>query len=182
VADVLSSEQRRLNMSRIRGRDTRPELLLRRGLHAAGLRFRLHRRDLPGTPDLVFARSRAVILVHGCFWHGHSCPLFRLPSTRPGFWADKIAGNRERDARVSSELTEMRWRVLVLWECALKGRARRPLSDVLEECARFVSDPSIKAHEIPGAWPRASEPHLVRAPITAARSKGPALRAFKSAG
>src|ERR1700719_1649815 len=99
MGDVLTPEQRRLNMSRIRGRDTKPELLLRRGLHAAGLRFRLHTERLPGRPGLVFPRYRAAILVHGCFWHGHDCPLFKLPATRSEFWASKIAGNRTRDNR-----------------------------------------------------------------------------------
>ncbi|HEV2627679.1 MAG TPA: very short patch repair endonuclease [Pseudolabrys sp.] len=102
--DVLTSEQRRLNMSRIRGKDTKPEMLLRRGLHAAGLRFRLHGAKLPGKPDIVFPKYHAVILIHGCFWHGHDCPLFRMPATRPEFWAKKISGNRERDVRTAQAL------------------------------------------------------------------------------
>ncbi len=103
MVDVLTSEQRSFNMSRIRGRDTKPELTLRRGLHSLGLRFRLHRRDLPGRPDLVFASRRAVVFVHGCFWHGHDCPMCRLPATRPDFWATKIAGNRARDRRCQQQ-------------------------------------------------------------------------------
>ena len=99
MVDVLTPEQRRLNMSRIRGKDTKPELMLRRGLHALGLRFRLHRKDLPGRPDMVFPRYRAAVLVHGCFWHGHDCPLFKWPVTRREFWAVKIEGNRARDMR-----------------------------------------------------------------------------------
>jgi DNA mismatch endonuclease, patch repair protein len=93
--DVLTPEQRRHNMSRIRGKDTRPELLLRRGLHAAGFRFRLHAPDLPGRPDIVFPRYRAAILVHGCFWHGHDCPLFRMPTTRqePAEGIARLAAN-----------------------------------------------------------------------------------------
>lgn len=90
MADVLTPEQRRLNMSRIRGRDTKPELLLRRGLHARGLRFRLHRKDLPGCPDLVFPRFRVTVFVHGCFWHGHECPMFKWPGTRTDFWRRKM--------------------------------------------------------------------------------------------
>ena len=92
MVDVLTPEQRRLNMSRIRGKDTKPELLLRHGLHARGLRYRLHRKDLPGRPDMVFPRYRAAILVHGCFWHGHDCPLFKLPATRREFWAGQDRG------------------------------------------------------------------------------------------
>src|SRR5688500_15794308 len=99
MTDVLTPEQRRLNMSRVRGKDTKPEMLLRRGLHACGLRYRLHPKDVPGRPDLVFPRHGAVILVHGCFWHGHDCPLFKWPATRAEFWRKKIEGNRARDAR-----------------------------------------------------------------------------------
>jgi len=89
MVDVLSPEQRRLNMSRIRGRDTKPEMLIRRGLHAQGFRYRLQNRKLPGRPDLVFPRYHAVIFVHGCFWHGHNCPMFKLPGTRQEFWSKK---------------------------------------------------------------------------------------------
>jgi DNA mismatch endonuclease (patch repair protein) len=136
--DVLTLEQRRHNMSRIRGKDTKPEMLLRRGLHACGLRFRLHVRSLPGSPDLVFPRHRAVILVHGCFWHGHNCPLFKLPATRPEFWAAKIAGNRTRDQRTAAALRAAGWRVLTVWECCLKGPGRRELGEVLADCEAFV--------------------------------------------
>jgi DNA mismatch endonuclease (patch repair protein) len=139
MADVLTPEQRRLNMSRIRGRDTKPELLLRRGLHARGLRFRLHRNDLPGCPDLVFPRFRVAVFVHGCFWHGHKCPIFKWPGTRTAFWRRKIEGNTERDRRVQAALVENEWRVLVIWECALRGPQRRPVADVLDEIVRWFS-------------------------------------------
>src|SRR6202158_3633588 len=129
--DVLTSEQRRLNMSRIRGKDTKPEMLLRRGLHAAGLRFRLHGAKLPGKPDMVFPKYRAVILIHGCFWHGHDCPLFKMPATRPEFWAKKISGNRERDLRTAKALQLAGWRLLTIWECSLKGPARRQVPEVM---------------------------------------------------
>jgi DNA mismatch endonuclease (patch repair protein) len=115
-------------------------LLLRRGLHAAGLRFRLHVRDLPGRPDMVFPRYRAAVFVHGCFWHGHDCPLFKVPETRRDFWSAKIAGNRARDSRNRDALVREGWRVLTVWECALKGSARRPLSEVLTACAGFIQD------------------------------------------
>ena len=151
MADVLTREQRRLNMSRIRGRDTKPELILRRGLHALGLRFRLHRKDLPGKPDLVFVRHRAIILVHGCFWHGHHCPMFRWPATRPEFWKEKIAGNHERDQAVVKTLSEAGWRVLVIWECALRGPARRPVEDVLDRCKGFIEGRGEAFAEIGGA-------------------------------
>jgi len=121
MADVLTPAQRQLNMSRIRGKDTKPELLLRGALHARGLRYRLHDRTLPGRPDLVFPRFRSAIRVHGCFWHGHDCPMFRLPATRPEFWSTKIAVTRARDARTQQAMTDAGWRVLTVWECSVHG-------------------------------------------------------------
>jgi DNA mismatch endonuclease (patch repair protein) len=139
MADVLTPEQRRLNMSRIRGKDTKPELVLRRGLHARGLRFRLHRKDLPGRPDMVFPRYHAAVLVHGCFWHGHDCQLFKLPTTRREFWQAKIEGNRARDLRDRARLVASGWRVLVVWECALKGSTRLAADAVLTEIVLWLS-------------------------------------------
>lgn len=138
MADVLTVAQRRFNMSRIRGRDTKPELILRLGLHARGLRFRLHRRDLPGCPDLVLPRFNAVLFVHGCFWHGHGCAMFKLPVTRAKFWATKIEGNRARDACALRRLERSGWRTLVLWECALRGASRRPVEVVLDEVVAWL--------------------------------------------
>lgn len=116
-------------MRSIRKTDTRPELIVRRAAHALGFRFRLHRRDLPGTPDLVFPRRGKVILVHGCFWHQHpGCRFSRQPKTRPDYWPAKLARNVERDARVRQLLDEAGWQVMVIWECetteqdALRGR------------------------------------------------------------
>lgn len=138
MADVLTTEQRRLNMRRIRGKDTKLEMLLRRGLHSRGLRYRLHPKNLSGKPDMVFPRYRAVIFVHGCFWHGHDCSLFKWPTTRADFWRKKIKGNRERDIRIVDQLIMAGWRVLVVWECALRGRYKRSLTDVLNEAECFV--------------------------------------------
>ena len=117
-------------MAGIRGKNTRPEIIVRRLLHRAGFRFRLHARDLPGRPDIVLPRWRAVIQVHGCFWHGHDCHLFRMPGTRSEFWEAKIAGNRARDAAVRVALASLGWRQLEVWECALKGRTRLPAEAV----------------------------------------------------
>lgn len=111
-------------MSAIRGKNTKPEHQIRRALHARGFRFRLHSAGLPGRPDLVLRKYRAVIFVHGCFWHGHNCPLFRLPATRTAFWEAKITGNRARDTRQEAELLADGWRVAKIWECALKGPER----------------------------------------------------------
>lgn len=136
--DVLTPEQRRLNMSRIRARDTRPEMMIRQGLHRAGFRYRLHVKALPGTPDLVFPARKAVILIHGCFWHGHDCSLFRMPATRGDFWRTKIAANRARDDRAEAALLAGGWRVLTVWECSLKGAARLDLREVLDRCRAFI--------------------------------------------
>jgi DNA mismatch endonuclease (patch repair protein) len=139
MVDVLTPEQRRLNMSRIRGRDTKPELLLRRGLHARGLRFRLHRKDLPGCPDLIFPRFRAVVFVHGCFWHRHACPMFKVPETRREFWLKKISQNVKRDRKAVVALQHEGWRVLTVWECALRGKRRLHLEIVLKKAESFLT-------------------------------------------
>ena len=104
-------------MSHIRGKDTKPELLVRSIAHKLGLRFRLHRRDLPGRPDLVLPRHRTVIFVHGCFWHRHSCKLAAVPKTRSEFWAAKFDANVRRDFRNRERLEALGWRVLEVWEC-----------------------------------------------------------------
>jgi DNA mismatch endonuclease (patch repair protein) len=126
-------------MAGIRGKDTRPEMILRRGLHARGFRFRLHDRRLPGSPDLVFPGRRAVIFVHGCFWHGHDCHLFRLPATRQEFWRAKIEGNAARDAATEDALVGAGWRVLTIWECALKGRERLPVEAMLDRVSAWLA-------------------------------------------
>jgi len=118
MADVLLPSQRRYCMSRIRGKDTKPEMIVRKTAHALGVRFRLHRRDLPGTPDLVFPKLRAVVFVHGCFWHMHRCRLGRVVAkTNAEFWAEKRRGNVVRDARNRRSLRRLGWRTLVVWEC-----------------------------------------------------------------
>lgn len=138
MADVLTPAQRQLNMSRIRGKDTKPEMLIRRGLHARGLRYRLHDRSLPGRPDLVFPKYRAAVFVHGCFWHAHGCTLSKLPSTRIDFWREKLAANARRDRTAIETLHANGWRVLVIWECALRGPNRLDCADVIERSERFV--------------------------------------------
>jgi DNA mismatch endonuclease (patch repair protein) len=136
--DPHSPEQRRLNMSRIRSRDTKPELQLRRTLYAAGFRYRLHDRSLPGTPDLVLRPLRAAVFVHGCFWHGHDCPLGVTPGSSTEFWEDKIGRNRTRDADSEDALLKAGWRVLTVWECALRGRGRLTLDEVRARAAVFL--------------------------------------------
>lgn len=121
VTDIVSPAKRSQMMSGIRGRDTGPELRVRRLLHGRGYRFRLHRRDLPGSPDLVLPRHRVVVFVHGCFWHFHAgCRLAKVPGSRPDFWRTKLLGNRARDTVAIEALQADGWRVLVVWECWLR--------------------------------------------------------------
>lgn len=123
-------------MAGIRGKDTKPEIAVRKMLHKAGFRFRLHRKDLPGRPDIVLPKHHVVVFVNGCFWHGHDgCALYRQPSTRSHFWVEKISSNQARDARNREALVTLGWRIVTVWECALKGRLRLPneyLADLLE--------------------------------------------------
>ena len=128
MADVVDQATRSRMMSGIRGKNTRPELVVRKALHARGFRYRIHVKDLPGRPDLVLPKHRAAIFVHGCFWHGHGCPLFKWPSSRPEFWREKIGKNADRDARNIQTLRDSGWRVAVLWECAVRSRDGAPLA------------------------------------------------------
>jgi DNA mismatch endonuclease (patch repair protein) len=139
VADVVSPVVRSRMMAGIRGKDTKPETILRSGLHARGFRFQLHRRDLPGRPDLTLPRFRAIIFAQGCFWHGHDCHLFKWPSTRPEFWREKIDRNKQRDQAAFSELSVMGWRIGEVWECALKGRTRLDRETVIDRCAEWLT-------------------------------------------
>ena len=118
--DTVDRATRSRIMSRIRGRDTRPELVVRRFLHANGFRYRLHARHLPGSPDIVLPRHRAAVFVHGCFWHGHSCRAFRWPKTKPDYWRGKIQGNQVRDAQAIDGLLDRGWRAAIVWECSIK--------------------------------------------------------------
>ncbi|PLZ00112.1 very short patch repair endonuclease [Burkholderia sp. WAC0059] len=121
MVDIVDAATRSRMMSGIRARNTKPEKLIRSLLHRRGFRFRLDVADLPGRPDIVLPRHRAVVFVHGCFWHGHDCALFKWPRTRPEFWREKIGRNRTHDARALAALAAQGWRVAVIWECALRG-------------------------------------------------------------
>lgn len=125
-------------MAAIKGSHTKPELLIRKALHAYGLRYRLHVKNLPGRPDLVFTRHRAVVFVNGCFWHRHECHLFKWPSTRQDFWREKIDRNVANDERAVSALLAAGWRVGIVWECALKGSTRRNFAEAMQHLAGWV--------------------------------------------
>ena len=130
-------------MAGITGKNTKPELIVRKGLHAMGFRYRLHAPNLPGKPDLVFPRYKAVIFVNGCFWHGHGCHLFKWPSTRKVFWKEKITGTMERDKRKLAALLCEGWRTLVIWECALKGKSRLPTETVISAAAGWLESDAL---------------------------------------
>jgi DNA mismatch endonuclease (patch repair protein) len=133
-------------MSGIHGRNTKPEILIRSLLHRRGFRFRLHVRDLPGKPDIVLPRYHAVVFVHGCFWHGHDCPLFKWPSTRPEFWREKIERNRANDSKVTGALLAGGWRVGIVWECAVRGPGKdiegiaQSMTDFIRSNVPFIEE------------------------------------------
>lgn len=145
MVDVHRPEQRSANMRAIRQKNTGPEVQIRRLLFGRGFRYRLHVKSLPGSPDLVLKKYKVAVFVHGCFWHGHGCHLFKVPATRTEFWMNKIQSNRERDYRDVEKLLADRWRVLTIWECALKGKHRRPVADIVNEVAAWIlaEDPEV---------------------------------------
>lgn len=125
MTDIMTPDERSARMSRIHGKDTKPELLVRKYLHGRGLRYRLHGKGLPGRPDLVLPKYRAVIFVDGCFWHGHACQKGRVPGTNPDFWKAKISANQARDRRTRRALLKGGWRVIRVWECLLSAKKAR---------------------------------------------------------
>ena len=139
MVDVVDRETRSRMMSGIKGKDTAGELLIRRALHKKGYRYRLHRKDLPGRPDLVLPRHNAVIFVNGCFWHGHDCHLFKWPKTRPDFWEQKITGNKQRDARNIQNLSETGWRYCLVWECSFRGKNSIAMEDLCVQITDWLS-------------------------------------------
>jgi len=139
MSDVLSAEQRKRNMSRIRAKNTRPEIYIRKLLFSRGFRFRLHRKDLPGNPDIVLPKWKVVLFVNGCFWHRHLCDSFRWPKSNERFWREKLLGNYRRDVRNVEALEACGWRIAVIWECAIKSLSTNDtmkLGDTLEEFIR----------------------------------------------
>jgi len=136
--DVFSKEKRSQVMSRIRGKDTKPEKFIRNALHRIGYRYRLHVSDLPGKPDLVFPKYKAVIFVHGCFWHGHNCHLFKWPKSRVEFWETKIMKNRENDNNSVNNLKTLGWRILLVWECAIKGKTKLESAQIIEDVVQWL--------------------------------------------
>jgi DNA mismatch endonuclease (patch repair protein) len=141
MVDVVDKATRSRMMSGIAGKNTKPELIVRSLLHRSGFRFRIHSDTLPGKPDIVLKKYRAVVFVHGCFWHQHECHLFRWPSSNARFWKRKIRGNARNDAAVYAALRKLGWRILILWECAIKGRRKIPLEKIAGRvCSWLITD------------------------------------------
>ena len=142
MADKLSSTQRKYCMSRIRGKNTKPEILVRKGLHARGFRFRLHNKKLPGSPDIVLPKYGVAIMVNGCFWHGHKgCQYATKPKTNVAFWETKIARNRHRDEVTMAHLGALGWHVVTIWECELRGASSVALR--LDELAEEITEAGV---------------------------------------
>lgn len=134
-------------MAGIRSKNTKPEMIVRKGLHRLGFRFLVHDKRLPGKPDLVFPKWRSAIFVNGCFWHGHDCHLFKLPSTRTEFWRDKISANKQRDQAALSNIEEMGWRALSVWECEIKNRSKEEVEALLDRCQNWLTGSAPKVQE-----------------------------------
>ena len=145
MTDTLTPQERSERMSRIRGKNSSSEMRLRRLIHGMGFRYRLHVKALPGTPDLVFPARKAVIFMHGCFWHRHQdCRLARMPKSRVAYWREKLEANERRDEENMSRLNELGWRVLVIWECQMQ---EKDLNDVSNMVRRFLADGTGGEHD-----------------------------------
>ncbi len=160
MVDVVDKATRSRMMSGIRSKNTKPERLIRSALHRRGFRFRLNQASLPGKPDLVFRKHNAVIFIHGCFWHGHNCKLFKWPASNPDFWRNKVERNRAKDVEVLAELKKSGWRVMVIWECALKGKDQvTRLPNTIDRVCTWLLRSNYSFKEISGsaaAWKKIS--------------------------
>lgn len=140
MADIVAPEKRSAMMAGIKGKNTRPEVAIRKALHAKGFRYKLHEKDLPGKPDLVLPKYKTVVFVHGCFWHRHHCHLFKWPSTRRDFWEEKINGNAVRDEIQKQQLLAMGWKIVIVWECALKGKQKINLPELISSIVQTIEN------------------------------------------
>ncbi|MFZ7104864.1 MAG: very short patch repair endonuclease [Peptococcaceae bacterium] len=145
MSDIVNSEVRSRMMSGIRCKDTKPEIIIRHHLHALGYRYLLHDKRKPGKPDMVFPKYNAVIFVHGCFWHGHDCCLFKWPQTNQDFWRIKIEKNKQKDIENHIKLINAGWRVMVIWECALKGRSRMKIDKIIQITSEWLCSSELQS-------------------------------------
>lgn len=138
MTDLVDKQTRSRIMSRIKAKNTKPERIVRSELHKLGLRFRLHDKNLPGKPDIILPKYRVVILVHGCFWHGHNCQYFQWPKSNTEFWKNKINRNKTRDAEVVHQLLELDWRVLKIWECCIRGQSEQQITKTMKSAYKWI--------------------------------------------
>ena len=139
ITDIVDKETRSRMMSGIQGKNTKPEMLIRKGLHALGFRYRLHSPKLPGKADIVLPKYKAIILINGCFWHAHNCHFFKWPSTRKDFWESKILSNKVRDQENLKQYSDAGWKTLIIWECALKGKAKLPVNSIFDLIVHWIA-------------------------------------------
>ena len=132
MVDVHTAAVRSKNMAAIKNKNTKPELIIRKLIHGAGYRYSLHSKALPGKPDIVLKKYKAIINVNGCFWHAHDCHLFKLPRTRTSFWQEKISGNTRNDERHTKQLRSKGWKISTVWECAIKGKTQLVPDQILQ--------------------------------------------------
>lgn len=141
MVDLLTTEERSKMMSKIRSKNTAPEMTVRRYLHSKGFRYRLHDKKLPGKPDVVLPKFKTAIYIHGCFWHAHSgCKYYRLPKSNTDYWIKKIEGNISRDLQKQQVLREMGWKVIIVWECELKRKAEERCAALVEQIVQIVNE------------------------------------------
>jgi DNA mismatch endonuclease (patch repair protein) len=138
MTDIVSPDIRSKMMSGIGGKNTKPEIIVRKSLHRRGFRYTLHRRDLPGKPDLTLPKYKTVVFVNGCFWHGHDCHLFKWPKTNENFWKDKINGNKVRDKNNINKLLSAGWNVLLIWECSVRSQTGEHISLVADTISDWI--------------------------------------------
>lgn len=149
MADTVDQKTRSRIMARIHGKDTTIEILVRKALFSKGYRYRINDKKLPGCPDVVLKKYRAVLFVHGCFWHVHTCHIFRAPASNEKYWSEKLDRNKSRDIETTKKLMDMGWRVLIVWECALKGKNKKDFGKLIDEIETWLHGDSVRS-EISG--------------------------------
>lgn len=163
--DTVTAEVRSRNMARIRSKNTAPELELRRALYSRGLRYRIHVRKLPGSPDVVLTKWKTVVFMHGCFWHGHTCKYSRLPKSNQEYWSSKISRNAEKDQQHLVALEAQGWRVLTVWECSLKGATPEQKAEFFDRLTTEIKNmPALAKAEATTASSAGKRPRKVSSP------------------
>ena len=186
MVDVVDKATRSRMMSGIQGKNTKPEVLIRKALHAKGFRYSLHAKDLPGKPDIVMPKWRVAIFVHGCFWHVHGCALSKMPANNAEFWEAKLTSNQHRDSTNKHELTALGWRTVVVWECATRGKtARLNFPHLIDRLAVWIRNQAESGYlelgmpnSEPPNTPQATNPDDIQAdrPIRRTRGTGRGIR------